>query len=768
MWASGRHFGEALIERIQAAVDAGPGISRRALSRIVCEWMDWRSPAGELQEMSCRKALLDLHKHGAIRLPQASGSYGFQRPRNHAADEPICAAQISCTLADLGPVELALVPKGSRGDSRVWNRLMGAHHYLGAGPLCGAQIRYLVRSPVHGWLGALAFSSPTLRLYERDEWIGWSERARRANLGRVVLNSRFLIVPTVEVPNLASHVLARAVSQVAADWHSRYGHTPVLVETFVDPVRFHGGCYRAANWTLVGQSAGRQDAYANGKVTSGPKDIYVYPLDPAWKKLLCTEPARRLKVAAPARRPGEDWVGDELGRVDLADGRLRDRLQQVARDFFARPGALIPEACGGSVAKIAATYRLCRNPNMDMQTVLQPHVEATMARMEGHTVILAAQDTSDLNYTHHPATEGLGPLGSIDDLTVGLKLHSTMAFTTRGTPLGLLDVQCWARDGSTVGKSRKKRPIEEKESFKWIHSYRKVAEVQRLLPKTRLVSVADREGDLYELFAEALQDPLGPGLLVRAEKSRARKVDEEELLWEHMARLPVAAFQDLLIPRKGSRPARKTRLAVRFDAVELRPPEGRKGPALQVWAIYAHECDYDPHKIKEPLSWMLLTTVETPTAAAACERLSWYARRWGIEVYHRVLKSGCRIEDRRLGQAEGLAACLAIDMVVAWRIQWLTYHGRETPEMPCDAFLADDEWKAACVFLHRRPPPAHPPTIRDALRMIATLGGFMGRKGDKEPGTMTLWRGLRRLADIVESFAIARLMSGQGGLHSGP
>ena len=771
MWASGRHFDDGLIERIQATVDAEPQLSRGELSRRVCQWMDWHSAAGRLQEMSCRKALLKLHRHGALRLPVARRGFAFQKPRTAArrpnrSGPPVMGAEFHGSLAELGPIEIVPVASRHCRTSQVWTGLMEAHHYLGAGPLCGAQLRYLVRSEVHGWLGALAFSSATWRLKPRENWIGWSDRARRANLDLVIQNSRFLILPTVDVPNLASLVLAQVLRQVGPDWLERYGQRPVLVETFVDPQRFRGSCYKAANWIHIGQSAGGKESHPNGKVSDGPKDIYVYALERNGRAILCVEPQRRLSTSAQPRITA-DWAEQELGGIDVGDSRLRARLLTLARDFFANPLAAVPEACDGAIAKAKAAYRFFANPQVDMDTILFPHTEATIERIRAHDVVLAVQDTTDLNYTHHPATEGLGPLQSIDDLTVGLKLHDTLAFTPEGTPLGLLDVQCWARGGSTEGQAsaRRRLPIEEKESFKWLKSFRRVAEIQPLVPDTMLVSVGDREADIFELFEEALATPAGPKLLVRAEKSRQRKIEQEHL-WAHMARQAVAGCQELFIPRNGSRKARTARLAVRFAPVALNPPNGHKGPAVTVWAVYSHEVDYDPAQVKNPLSWMLLTTVETSTFAEACERLRWYAGRWGIEVYHRTLKSGCRIKDRKLGHADRLETCLAIDMVVAWRLFWLTHQGRETPDMPCDIILAEEEWQALHAYIHQEPPPEQPPTLQDAVRMIGKLGGFLGRKGDGQPGTTVLWRGLRRLPDIAAGW---RAFSQFGnGARAGP
>jgi len=769
MWASGQHFDEALIGRIQAAVDAEPGISRRALSRQVCEWMGWRSANGKPQEMACRTALLDLDRKGALRLPQACKGHAFENKPGPAAGARADARLVSlplprvkAALADVGPVEIVAVSSRYSQASRVWNELMDAYHYLGAGPLCGAQIRYLVRCERHGWLGALAFSSATLRLKAREKWIGWSARARRTNLGRVILNSRFLLLPSVDVPNLASHVLGRAVGQVAHDWETRYGQRPVLVETFVDPERFRGSCYQAANWTRIGQSAGGKQTHPNGKRSQGPKDIYVYPLSPDFRDVLCQEPERRPLGQMPRPSAPGDWAEEELGALDVGDGRLRERVCTLARDFFAKPLATIPQACDGSPAKVKAAYRFLRNPQVNMDIVLDSHAQATADRIRAHPVVLAVQDTTDLDYTHHAlATLDLGPLQSIDDLTVGLKLHETIAFTPEGVPLGLLSAKCWARDGSSQDKDPH-RPIEEKESVRWLESYRRVAEVQKLCPDTMLVSVGDRESDIYELFQEACaeSDEPKPGLLVRAHKGRQRRIETQPRvggvpLWDHMARQPVAASQGLLIPRNGNRRERQATLAVRHARVKLKPPTGHKGLGLWVWAIYAHEVDYDPAEVKEPVSWMLLTTVETATTEQALERLGWYAKRWGIEVFHRILKSGCRIEDRQLGTADRIETCLAIDLVIAWRIQWLTVQGQKTPDIPCEAFLAEAEWQALYAYLFQRPPPAKPPTLRDAIRMIAKLGGFLGRKGDGEPGPMALWRGLMRLPDLAAGWTMA-------------
>jgi hypothetical protein len=262
-----------------------------------------------------------------------------------------------------------------------------------------------------------------------------------------------------------------------------------------------------------------------------------------------------------------------------------------------------------------------------------------------------------------------------------------------------------------------------------------------------LVSVGDREADVYQLFELALSDPLGPKLLIRAEQDRLL-VEDQGHLWEKMAEQEVAGIQEIQVPRQKNRPARVARLEVRFAQVTLQSPKNEKRRReLTLWAVWAREAEAPPKG--ERIEWMLLTTLPVTTFEEAIEKLAWYTLRWGIEVYHRTLKSGCKVEERQLGHADRIETCLAIDMVVAWRIFHLAKLGRETPDVPCTIFFEEAEWKALVAYITQNPkPPEKPPTLREALHMVATLGGFLGRKADGEPGTKSLWLGLQRLDDL--------------------
>jgi len=744
----GKNFNPAILNRIQSVVEAEPNISRHGLSMKVCEWLDWTGRNGKPKAMSCRVALLRLHRNGQIKLPSTISKASLFKALE-PQDVSVEVAKVDCLFVELGRIEIVPVDSSNRELSVLWNTIMDRHHYLGSGPLCGAQIRYLIKSPAHGWLGGLSFSAAAWRLETRDKWIGWSENARRENLFQVVNNSRFLIAPGVRVPHLASHVLSSCVKRLGRDWQERYGYTPVLLETFVEQSRFRGTCYRAANWQHVGETKGRGRQDSDQACEVPVKDVFLYPLQADFKVVLCKEAAPVVKPLLAQIAP-VDWAEEEFGNIDLGDERLSRRLVTIARDFYARPQASIPQACQ-TRAKTKAAYRLFDHPETHMDILLSQHYTATVNRCKAENIVLAVQDTTTLNYSAHPATADLGLIGSRKDGgAIGLLVHDTMAFNPEGVPLGLLDVQSWVRDPEEFGKKTKRHelPIEEKESNKWLKSFEKVAVAQRECPDTTFVSIGDREADIYELFMMATTDHAAPKLLVRAEQNRVL-TEEQGHLWEHLGFLDAVGIQEIHIPRQGKRNARTAQLEIRFAEVNLKPPKRKQKLApLRIWAVKALEIN-TPENV-EPLEWMLLTTCPVTNFDQAVEKLAWYAKRWGIEIYHRTLKSGCKIEERQLGQADRIEACLAVDMVVAWRILHLTKLGRDTPDVPCTVFFEDSEWKALVAYIKQDTiPPEAPPTLREATRMVASLGGFLGRKCDGDPGTKSLWLGLQRVDDLA-------------------
>jgi hypothetical protein len=448
------------------------------------------------------------------------------------------------------------------------------------------------------------------------------------------------------------------------------------------------------------------------------------------------------------------WAATEFGAAQLGDARLTARLVALAGVLGARPGASLPDGCG-DWAMTQAAYRFFDNEGVTPEAMLASHVQASAARLAAVPLVLAVQDTTLLDWTHHPATTGLGPLATARQQ--GLLAHSTLAFTPDRVPLGLLAQEVWAREAATFGQQpdQHRRALAEKESRKWLTSLDAVLAARRACPRTHFVSVGDREADVYDLFLVAR--PPGVDLLVRA--AQDRRVDAPtRLLWATVGAAPVAATITLALPRRGGQPARAATLTVRWCPVTLRPPKRRAAehlPAAPVWAVLVVE--EAPPPGTEPVAWLLLTTVPVATVGDALERVAWYACRWGIEVWHKILKSGCQIEARQLARADRLRRCLTLYSVIAWRVLWATMLARALPDAPCTALLDDDEWQALCCAIQRTPtPPPTPPTLREAVRWLAQLGGFLGRKQDGEPGVTALWKGFQHLADLTTMYRIMR------------
>src|SRR5487761_2520016 len=326
--------------------------------------------------------------------------------------------------------------------------------------------------------------------------------------------------------------------------------------------------YRAANWIEVGRTAGRGRQDRAGNAALEPKRVLLYPLSRRHLDRLC--PNR----AAP--RPG--WVHREFGGVELGDRRLQTRLFDVAEAFFARPQAAIPEACGSHAAAKAA-YRFFDNDQVSMDALLEPHHQATIARMRQETLVLVAQDTTSLNYTLHKEMQDIGPISSKLDGPQGLLVHTALAFSAQGLPLGILDMACWARDPAEFGKRRQcnNKPIEEKESGKWRRPLQPLAAAAAQCPGSRIVVLADREADVYEYMLDAQQKRLE--LVVRVREKKRGLQDEIHQLWPHVLLHPVAGTVELHVPRRGKQPARSARMELRFAAVTLKPPAGKPDPA---------------------------------------------------------------------------------------------------------------------------------------------------------------------------------------------
>ena len=324
--------------------------------------------------------------------------------------------------------------------------------------------------------------------------------------------------------------------------------------------------------------------------------------------------------------------------------------------------------------------------------------------------------------------------------------------------MGVAHHQVWTRPPDESGKrhARRQRPIQDKESHKWLRSLEATARLQSALPDVCFVNVADREADIYDFFRLARK--LDVHLLVRAAWNR--RVDQPvKYLWDHLIAQPVAGYHTVEVPRRPAHKGCQARLTVRFAAVNLKPPRYRCSDKnlepVAVWAIYALE--EEPPPGLAPISWMLLTTIPVTTLEESIEKIQFHTCRWSIELLFKILKSGCRIEELQLETGARLRRCLAVYSVVAWRVLFLTMQSRQQPDISCEVILEPEEWQALYCFSHETSqPPSEPPTLKEATRLIARLGGFIGRRRDGHPGPITIWRGLQRLKDITFAWRLGR------------
>jgi hypothetical protein len=457
-----------------------------------------------------------------------------------------------------------------------------------------------------------------------------------------------------------------------------------------------------------------------------------------------------------------DWVLEEFGDVELGDRRRTERLLEVVTRLARRPEASFPEANGGDWASLKATYRLLDNDALSHQVLLSGHVAASWERVRqtGAPVVLAVQDSTELDFTTHRATTGLGQIGNAYGR--GLVVHSTLGCTVEALPLGLLDQAVWARpeEPSTLTKAqRKQRPIEEKESYKWLAGMAAVVagreQAGRPEELPQVVLVSDAESDVFEYVAAPR--PAGVEVLVRAAQDRLTGEAELVKLRTRLAALPASAPEAVSVPRHAGVPARTAQVVLRWTAVSVPPPQGRAAlkdrDSVELWAVWVREVEA-PEGV-EALDWLLLTTVPVHTLADAQERVAWYRVRWTVELWHHVLKSGCAFEQRQLASAEHLTRALALYDVVAWRILYGTLLARVAPEVPCTVLFEVQEWQALYCAVHKTPtPPSSAPTLGQAMRWVAELGGFVGRKSDGEPGAQVLWRGFVRLVDMTHMYTV--------------
>jgi hypothetical protein len=448
-----------------------------------------------------------------------------------------------------------------------------------------------------------------------------------------------------------------------------------------------------------------------------------------------------------------NWVEDELSSVNIRDGRIVNRLIETTTILSEHPNVSIPEACEGW-KETKATYRLLDNEKISYKTIIDAHRQQTIKRMRNKGIVLAIQDTTTIDYTGHPCTKGLG-YTNLETLS-GLMVHTTLAVETTGIPLGLLNQEIWTRDPAEKkerGKGRK-LPTEEKESSKWLKALE--VSLEGVPQNITVVTVCDREADIYDFFNKAVTEK--KDFLIRAVQNR-KILEEGKKLRDEVENAQIAGEVIIGVPRntRDNIDPRDARVSIKYCPITINPPLKRSCDkslnSLRLYCILAEEIS--PPEEVTPISWLLLTTIPIVTLGDAVEKIRWYSQRWKIERYHYVLKSGCNVEELQLETRSRLENALAIYSIIAWRLLWITYQSRETPDVNCEIVLEKHEWQSLYCMINKTPiPPENPPKLKDAVLMLARLGGFLGRKNDGEPGVKVIWRGLQRLKDVAQIWQI--------------
>jgi hypothetical protein len=452
----------------------------------------------------------------------------------------------------------------------------------------------------------------------------------------------------------------------------------------------------------------------------------------------------------------------ELAGIELGDQRRNRRVAKLVARMAESPQESLRAACSGW-AEAVAGYRLLDNEEVDSQKIIEAHREASLERAAQCQSVLLVQDTTEIDYSSHKAVKGTGPLS--DPSRRGFFLHSHLLIgEEQALLLGVCKIHTWARQDAEHGKSelRKQLPIEQKETLRWLRGYEEGCRLATQLPGCEVVMVADRECDIYEIYVsqqQLRQDGVAVAdFIVRADD---RALADGGRLVERLCSAPPLGTYQVEIERKEQmvkikrnrrrrvREARQATMEVRSIPVRLRPPwrPGLKLPEVELTAVMV--CEKNPPDGQEPIRWVLLTSLKVKTIEQAQRVIRAYTLRWVVEVYYRVLKTGCRVEHLLLRQSRAILAALALYCVVAWRILYLRDLSRSCGGLAGSCFFTKAEWHAL-FLVSKRVPGTDPPPLEQLTKMVAQLGGYAARKTDPPPGAECLWRGLEKLRCYVE------------------
>ncbi len=454
----------------------------------------------------------------------------------------------------------------------------------------------------------------------------------------------------------------------------------------------------------------------------------------------------------------EQWIEKECQNTDFGDKRLENRYIKILEDFSKSPMESIPASSGGWSETIAA-YRFMNNPKISYNKIFQGHKHSTLERISHneHPYILAIQDTTSIDLTDHRSSNNLGHIENSKHR--GLFIHPTIAVTPSRVNLGMIDVSIWTRDLSTIGKKkdRKDKDIEDKESYRWLMSYQSANKVAEQFPDKIIVSVGDREYDIFEAFSSASLPNSKAKILIRAAQNRRLALENEEtnLLWSALESADELGERELIITQTKQHKARTSKLSIKVKEVILKAPyrKNKKLEDIKLTAVLAVE--KNPPSDEDKIEWLLLSSLEVNNLEEALSIIDFYSCRWQIEMYFRILKGGCEIEKLQLEAVTAIENAIAVYMVVSWRIQYLLMLGRQCPNLPSDLLFSEDEWQSVYVA-KKQEIPEQAPALNEIIILISTLGGYLNRNSDSPPGVKVFWKGLVKLADYSYMYGLMK------------
>lgn len=454
----------------------------------------------------------------------------------------------------------------------------------------------------------------------------------------------------------------------------------------------------------------------------------------------------------------QQWAHQTFGNCCLPDRRLRHRLIGVGACLARRPEASLSAACRTDAAARLGGYRLIENDRVDAEAIAEGGFTATVQAARHASRLLAASDTTTLTYPH-AAAEELGDVGGPADPrgrgARGWLVHSSVLIDAeRKTAVGLIDQQWRVRvwEGRGRKHARKRRPYEEKESFKWQATSERLA--ARLGDQMgRVIELCDAEADVYEYLVFKVNRH--HRFVVRIAQDR-RLSDADERLWAHLRAQPALGEKTVQVAQKGGRAAREATVTLRSATVTLHPPwrAGDKALAPMTLQAVLVEEEHPPDGV-EPLRWRLYTSELAQMFEQAQQVVDDYAQRWQVEEFHKAWKSGCKVEEQRQQTAANLQRMAQIRAFVAVRLLQLKQHAALAPEKSCAPLIDEATWKCLWLSVEKQPLPEQPPTQQWLLRAVARLGGWNDSKRTGRPGWEALMRGWQELQTLLAGYQLA-------------